>query len=483
MYIVKRSLLAIAIVVLQLSAFAVAAQPLSLDSCRSLALGNNKTMQIAKEKIKAAEYSKKEAFAAYLPGFDFAGSYLYNSKELSLLESDQMLPTKSFNAQTGQYDYNLVMKPDGTPLTTQSGQVVPSQVAVIPKEAMTFDIHNIFAGAVTLTQPIYMGGKIRALNKMADYAYDLQQKQYDNAAKEVVYQVDAAYWQVVSLGEKKKLADSYILLLDTLQRNVKAMIAEGVATKSDLLTVDVKLNEAHIDLTKVENGLSLSRMALAQICGLPLDSNMQLVDEFTDKKEFSSVVAESYDMGEVYANRSDIKSLELAVKVYEQKQNVTRAEMLPSVALVGSYMFSNPNLFNGFDKSFNGMLSVGAMVKIPLWHWGGKYNKLRAAKSETRVRQMQLDEAKEKVELQVNQASYKAKEALKTLQSTSANLEKADENLRQAQLGYREGMNSIDNVMAAQTAWLKANSENIDAGIDAQLCSVYLSKVLGTLAY
>ncbi len=460
-----------------------AAQAFSLDSCRNMALSNNKAMQIAKERIKAAEYQKKEAFSAYLPGFDFTGTYMYNQKELSLLSGDQMLPTMSFNPATGTYGYNVVTQPDGTPLTTPDGQPVPSQVALIPKSALTYDIHNVFAGAVTLTQPLFMGGKIIAMNKMADYARELSGKMYDNAAKEVIYTVDAAYWQVVSLGEKKKLADSYIALLDTLQRNVKAMIAEGVATKADLLNVDVKLNQANIDLTKVENGLSLSRMALAQICGMPLDSNMQLADEFTETKDFKTIVADGYDINDVYENRPDLQSLQLAVKLYEQKQNVARAEMLPNIALMGAYSFSNPNVFNGFDKSFKGMFSVGATVSIPLWHWGGRYSKLRAAKSETLIKQLELDEAKEKVELQVSQAVFKTKESLKTLQMTENNLAKADENLRQAQLGYREGMNSIDNVMEAQTAWLKANSEHIDAGIDVQMCNVYLSKVLGTLTY
>lgn len=460
-----------------------AAQAFSLDSCRNMALSNNKAMQIAKERIKAVEYQKKEAFSAYLPGFDFTGTYMYNQKELSLLSGDQMLPTMSFNPATGTYGYNIVTQPDGTPLTTPDGQPVPSQVALIPKSALTYDIHNVFAGAVTLTQPLFMGGKIIAMNKMADYARELSGKMYDNAAKEVIYTVDAAYWQVVSLGEKKKLADSYIALLDTLQRNVKAMIAEGVATKADLLNVDVKLNQANIDLTKVENGLSLSRMALAQICGMPLDSNMQLADEFTETKDFKTIVADGYDINDVYENRPDLQSLQLAVKLYEQKQNVARAEMLPNIALMGAYSFSNPNVFNGFDKSFKGMFSVGATVSIPLWHWGGRYSKLRAAKSETLIKQLELDEAKEKVELQVSQAVFKTKESLKTLQMTENNLAKADENLRQAQLGYREGMNSIDNVMEAQTAWLKANSEHIDAGIDVQMCNVYLSKVLGTLTY
>jgi outer membrane protein TolC len=96
---------------------------------------------------------------------------------------------------------------------------------------------------------------------------------------------------------------------------------------------------------------------------------------------------------------------------------------------------------------------------------------------------LRLDDAEELVNLQVNQATFKAQEAVKTFDATRTNLTKADENLRQAQLSFKEGVATTDNVMEAQTAWLKANSENIDAMIDVQLCRTYLSKVLGTLTY
>ena len=476
--------LGITFILILINVVIASAQPLSLDSCRNLALKNNKAMRIVEERVKASKYKKQEAFSAYLPGFDFAASYLYNQKEISLLSEDQMLPTKTFNPATGKYDFNILMKPDGTPMLTPDGQVIPTQVALIPKEAMTYDVTNVFAGAVTLTQPVFMGGKIMALNKMAKYAESLAAEMRDNTAKEMIYNVDVAYWQVVSLGAKKKLADSYVELLDTLRNNVNAMIQEGVATKSDLLTVEVKLNEANIDLTRVNNGLALSRMALAQICGLPMQDEIQLEDEGkTFDIQHYTMPAQSYNMADIYSRRNDLRSLELAGKIFEQKQNVARASMLPNLAVVGAYNFSNPNVFNGFDKSVKGMFSVGAMLKIPLWHWGANINKYRSAKSETLIKSYELDEAKEKIELQVNQAAYKSTEAAKTRIMTEGNLDKAEENLRQAQLGYREGIMPIDNVMAAQTAWLKANSENIDAAIEVRLCDVYLSKALGTLTY
>ncbi len=259
------------------------------------------------------------------------------------------------------------------------------------------------------------------------------------------------------------------------------MVEQGVATKRDQLTVDVKRNSAEVDLTKVNNGLVLSRMALAQVCGLPLNSVFTLADEDAENIRTNAPIAKEYDMQEVYRDREDLRALELGVKIYDEKAKVARASMLPNIALVGTYSFSNPNIFNGFKERFNGMFSVGAMLTIPIWHWGGNYNKYRAAKAQTVAAQLELENAKELVDLQVNQASFKAQEALKTYRMTESNLEEANENLRCADVGFRDGVMTIDNVMEAQTAWLKAHSENIDARIDIYLCDVYLSKVLGRL--
>lgn len=453
----------------------------TLEQCREMALANNKQLRKSAQQIKVAGYEKDQAFAAYLPALDFAGGYMYNQKGVSVFGSDQLLPVKTFNLEKQDYEFGLVKNPvTGEPIMV-NGKPIPEQMAYLPKDALSYDLHNVFFGAVTLTQPIFMGGKIVAMNKITGYAENLARAMHDNSAQDVVYAVDAAYWQVVSLKAKQKLAVSYVNLLDTLSHNVSLMVGQGVATKRDQLTVDVKLNSAQVDLTKVDNGLALSRMALAQVCGLPVHTVLTLADEDTGEIAVSAPAAKSYDMQEVYASRDDLRALELGVKIYKEKENVARASMMPNLALVGTYSFSNPNMFNGFEKKFSGMFSVGAMLTVPIWHWGGNYNKLRAAKAQTVAARLELDNAKELVDLQVNQASFKAQEAVKTFNMTETNLAKADENLRCAEVGFRDGVMTVDNVMEAQTAWLKAHSENIDARIDVYLCDVYLAKVLGRL--
>ena len=232
-------------------------------------------------------------------------------------------------------------------------------------DALRTDSRNMFAGAITLTQPLYMGGKIRAYNKITQYTEELARQQQNSGLQEVILSTDQVYWQVVSLVNKKKLAEGYLNLLEKLDDDVNKMIVEGVATKADGLSVRVKVNEAEMTLTKVEDGLSLSRMLLCQLCGLDLSTPIILEDESIEDIPLLSQGAQ-FDMEVAYANRPEIRSLELAKEIYKQKVNVTRAEHLPSLALMGNYIVSNPSVFNSFENKFKGMWNVGVMLQVPI---------------------------------------------------------------------------------------------------------------------
>lgn len=461
---------------------------LSLDSCRALAIANNKTLLIGNEKINAAHYQRKAAFTNYLPDISATGAYMRNQKEFSLLNDAQKGALSGLGTNLSgplQQAAQVVgqLHPELAPVLSQlGGAIVPAlnQAGSSIVDAFRTDTRNVYAGAITLTQPLYMGGKIRAYNKITQYAEELAREQHNSGMQEVILSTDQAYWQVVSLAGKKKLAEGYLKLLQKLDSDVEKMINEGVATKADGLSVRVKVNEAEMTLTKVEDGLSLSRMLLCQLCGIDLASPITLADE--NLQDIRTVnVSPDFDMMAAYANRPEIRSLELATKIYRQKVNVTRAEHLPSLALMGNYMVTNPSVFNGFENKFKGMWNVGVMLQLPIWHWGEGMYKVKAAKAEARIAQYQLDDAKEKIELQVNQSAFKVNEAAKKLTMATKNMEKANENLRYATLGFEEGVIATSNVLEAQTAWLSAESEKIDAQIDVKLTEIYLQKSLGTL--
>lgn len=437
-----------------------AQQTLSLQECRDLAVKNNKELRIAEEKIRMADYEKKAALTKYFPQISANGAYMWNQKDLNLLDMGQL--SSSLASSLG----GLAQLP-----------VVQQTVGAI-NDLQHLDIQNVWVGNVALVQPVFMGGKIVTYNQITAYAKELAMSMNDQKLQDLLYKTDETYWQVVSLVNKKKLADAYVELLRKTDEDMAALIAEGVATQADGLSVKVKLNEAEMAQTKVNNGLALSRMLLAQLCGLPLTDTLTLADEQLDNFPVEERTT-SVDMNQAFMNRNELKSLDLASKIYEKKERIVLADLLPTVAFSANYFVTNPNLFNGYKNDFAGMFNLGVIVRVPITAWWEGSYKRNAARAETRIRQLEWEDAREKIELQVNQSVYKVNEASKKLAASNRNMENAEENLRSANLGFEEGVIPALNLMAAQTAWFSARSTLIDAQIDMKLTQVYLNKALG----
>lgn len=473
------------------------AQTLSLDSCRAMALRNNKQLSVSRAKLKVAENVRKSARTKYLPHVDVAGGWFLSSKEISILNDQQKsglsnlgtniaqpLGEKMEQSMTDMVQKGLITLKEAQKLGMLSQELSGNLAAFGDalgnkiRDAFRTNTHSIIAGSVLINQPIYMGGAITAGNRMAEIGEKIAEIQIDASEQNILYDTDKAYWLVVSLKQKQKLADSFVELVAKLNSNVHKMIDNGVATRAEGLRVDVALNEAEMTKTEVNNGLALSKMLLCQLCGLPLDSDIRLTDEDAEAIVISdSRITKNHAMVEEY--RPELQMLSKMVALSEQTVKLTRAANLPQVAMTGGYMISNPNVFNSFEKKFSGMWNIGLLVRIPVFDWGDNMYKVRSAKIATDMARMEYDEAKEMIELQVSQCDYKLSEAQKKLFTAKKNIERAEENLRCANVGFSEGVMQISDVMAAQTAWLQAQTQKIDAEIDVRLSEAGMKKALG----
>ncbi len=481
------------------------AQSLSLDSCRAMALRNNKQINASKLKKDVATNLRKSARTKYLPKVDALGGYEWFSKEISLLNDGQKSTFSNIGTSItsgisgkandimgdlvgqGLLTQEQVQKIGG--MLNEKGSTIQQQGNALGQgivDAFRTDTRNMWAGSVMLRQPIYMGGAIIAANKIADIGEEIADNDLDMQTQKTLFAIDQAYWMVVSLKQKQKLATSYRDLVQKLDNDVHKMIKQGVATRADGLKVDVKVNEAEMQITQVEDGLALSKMLLCQLCGIPMNQEITLTDEDKETLALSGVAVDTEQQNiaaqdSAMNTRPELRMLQNVVDASKQSTNLVRAAYLPHVALTGGYIISNPNVFNGFQKNFTGVWNVGVIVQIPVWNWGDGAYKVRASKAATNIAQMNLDDTREKIHLQITQSQFKVKEAQKKLNMAQKNITSAEENLRCANLGFKEGVMEVTDVMAAQTAWQQAQSQKIDAEIDVKLTQVGLNKALGIL--
>lgn len=450
-----------------------------LDTLRARAVSNNKSLLMAEQNKVAAHYTHKSATTNFLPKVSGTAAYMYTSRELSLLSDNQKQTLSNIGSGLS------AMVPDLAPLAPKLNAAGSGLV-----DALHTDTRNAGVMAVMLTQPIYMGGKIRAYNKITEYAEQAAGTMYDKTLQDIIVEVDDAYWNLVALHSKKKLAEGYKALVDKLESDVEQLVKEGMATKSDLLSVKVKVNEAGVTLIQVNNGIELSRMNLCRICGLDMNQPIEVEDDMDDKAQSTETIANVGLAGQAAndlvqqaeSNRKELQALYLKNKIYDEKIKLARAEYLPKLALMGGYMASNPSVFNSFEHRLKGMWNVGVTLNVPILTWGDRSYKVKAAKAEACMHRYETEEVKEKIELQVNQCLQKLQESLERYQTTLRSVDEAEENLRYANLGMKEGVVTLSNVMEAQTAWLKAKSEWVNAQVDVRLANLYLKKAIGSIS-
>lgn len=493
----KHRLLILALTTLATSA--QAQQTLTLDSCRAMALRNNKTLSASRLQLDMARYNKKAAKTKYLPHISALGGYELTSREISLLSKDQ----KSALSNAGTNTTGALHNDIAGALTNlaQQGILTPEQASNLGGmfgqvgskigeavnhvgqnivDAFRTDTRQMYTLSVMLTQPIYMGGAIIAANRMAAIGEEMAQNNIEASTQNTLHSIDQAYWTVVSVHHKKQLAESYLAVVKKLDDDVSKMIREGVATRADGLKVDVKVNEAEMSLTQAENGLALAKMLLCQLCGMDVDSDITLADENADNIVEQADDAQA-DRAVAMENRPELKLLQNSADMSRQATKLVRAAYLPQVLLTGGYVATNPNVFNGFERKISGMWNVGVMVRVPLWNWMEGTYKVRASRIATTIVELERDDIREKIDLQVSQSQFKVKEANRRLAMATKNVENAEENLRCANLGFKEGVIPTTDVMAAQTAWVQAQSQKIDAEVDVKMSQVNLKKALGVL--
>lgn len=455
----RTNLIILLLTVLCMPALAASPRVLSLDSCHMLAVDNNKDLRMADMQRVAAHYNRKSAFTSYLPKVSATGMYMHTGRELSLL-SDGQKATLSWLGDA------LVM-----PALNSVGQEIV--------DAMRTDTRDMAGAAVILTQPVYMGGKIRAYNNITRYAEKIAADRRNLKYQELIVEVDETYWHIVALTARKRLAEGYLKLVETLDSDIEQMIAAGFATKADGLSVKVKVNEANVAIIQVTNGIDILKMNLCRLCGLPLDTPLQLADEGAEDAATDS--CDTVAAPDAWLDRPELAAMGASVRIHEEKVRIARAEFLPGVVLTGGYFASYPSVFNSFEKKFKGTWNIGVAVNIPIVTWGDRRYKVRAARAEAEAARMEYEETREKIELQVSQSRRRLTEAREQLAAARSSQAEADENLRYATLGLKEGVIPVSNVIEAQTAWLSARTTLITSDIDLRMARVYLDKSLGNI--
>lgn len=441
---------------------------LTLEKCRELALENNNSVAIAQRNKEKAEYTQKAYWANYFPKISATGNYLYTNAEMNKTLQGSYLPTFIPDPSTGELVPNiLAMGSDGNP--------VFKEYAFFPDMDLSLKLSGTWMAGLKAEQPIYTGGKITSAYNMAKIGKEIAGLNQHLTHAEIIVKTDEAYWTYVQTNELLELALSYHKVVTEFQKYVQDAQEVGLKHANDVLKVQVKVNEAELQILQAKNGVNLSRKNLCHVIGISLNTDIALPESFEDLQ----VVY--LDRNPDYTSRPEYAMLEQQVKLKEEEIKLTQSDFLPQIGVMANYGYMNGLKLNGNKLLDKTSFSVMASVSIPLFQWGEGRNKIRAAKVERDIMQLQRDDAGEMIELELTKALDKCDESALEVQLTARSLHQAEENMRVSADRYSEGMETLVNYLEAQTVWQRAWSEHIDAKNRQRLNQTYYLKAAGKL--
>ena len=464
--------------VLSLSAYAGDTVQYTLKQCRDLALTSGMSAKSQEETRLAAQYNRQAALAAMFPRVTANGSYMWNNADVHLLSNST------------EFKYGTAtVNPDGTAswtwkdgakgaISDAAGQALADGYKAV-YDKLSPDMTHVLVAHVGVTQPIWVGGRLIQAYKIAKATEEMASIESEAKHDATIYAVDEAYWRVVSVSKKKALAEQYYKLLCQLEQDVKEALDEGLVTQADLLKVTTKRGEAEVKKLQAENGLTLSNMALAQVCGLPLSTAFKL-----DESQLSETVlpSDSINAESAVANRAEIQLLQQAEKIAKSNAQLMAAGLQPNIVASAGYVYTNPNVENGFSSDWkgHGFFTAGVVVNVPIAH-ADDILRYKAAKHAANAVALKTEETRELLTLQTTQANQKLTEAQQKISLARLTQNNAAEVLRMAQESYDAGMITASELMQAQTAWLAAATDLVDAEVEAKTTETMLRKYLGKL--
>ena len=426
--------------VLLLSAPAARAQqllPLSLAECRERALAHSEELQQAGNRLEQARLDRRIASTASLPKIE--------------------------GSATGAY-------------------VVPD----IDMMGMELRMRGTYMAGLTLTQPIYAGGKISAARRMARIGEEAAEEQQRMTRMDVVVEADNAYWTLVAVNGQVRMLESYAAQMDTLYTQTAAAVESGMAIENDRLRVEAKRSEIRYQLQKARNGADLCRMSLCRIIGAERDVRPVPTDTL-----FQPSVP-----GELRADldaRPELRMLEQQVAVGEQRIRDARSEMLPSAGLSLGYTYYGNIKLNSlidagggnyvpYTQEFRDGLGLAMVaVKIPIFHWGESRKKVRKARYELQNAQLDLQKNTRLMSLEVEQAIRNVEDGYRMIQTAELALRQAEENLRVMRNRHTAQMAPLTDLLDAQSQWQQAASNRIEAQTQYRIYETEYLRATGQL--
>ena len=450
-------LLLLAIVHFVSNSSAAQVQTLTLADVIRIGHENNRALKISATKVDAASAKASEAMTSLLPSLKLSASY----QRLSDVPPFAVTLPSSIPPPIGGSTFTLA----------------PT-------------VLNNYQARVSLQQPIFTGFKLESNIRAANYLAEASEFENKNDKADLTLAITTAYWTLYQTIETKKFIDENVLRLQTAENDTKNLLKAGVATRNDLLKVQLQLNNAKLTQIDATNDVQIAMMNLNNVIGKPLDTQVQLSSQPgipLEQEGEPSIIGERADEQRSYLakaldTRGDVKAMQSRVEASRAGVSAAQGGWWPQLFLTGGYTYARPNQrYQPTKDEFKGTWDVGVQLQFDIWNWGVAGHQSEQAKAALQQSELTYEQLKENVAFDVKRQSLALQRSREKVGVAMLAIEQADENERISNDKYKQGLATSTELLDATVALLQAKTSYSGALVEHEIARARLNRAIGVV--
>lgn len=406
---------------------------LSLEAAQVLAMGNNKQLLAALQEKLFASGRLTEAWAALYPTATLTGSY----RRVDEVSGFTIGPQKVTIGGLDNYAFNLALQ-----------------------------------------QPVFSGGAIQSGIRAARVYALIADEGVRSAVQAILFQVRKAYYDVLLAAELARVSESDLELAKRHLADVEKKLKAGTAREYDVLRARVEITNVEAELITRQDAERLATAQLLRHLGVAQDSDVSLTGKLAHEPvspELAGAVAAAF------RRRPELLLAELAIRAQNEALRGARAGWFPFLSLFANATYTKPDPHDAMRNKWGDAWDAGASLAWTLFDGFRTTGRVRQERARLRQAEIALLDAEEQVLLEIQQALLSIEDAEKLVRSQSANIERAREGLRLAEVGYKAGAATEIEVLDARQALSRTQALFYQALYAHTMARLLLEKATGAL--
>jgi outer membrane protein TolC len=320
--------------------------------------------------------------------------------------------------------------------------------------------------AVEARQLLYSGGQVRSAINIARNTTDAGHLALLDTVEQVIALTRQQFYAVILNRELIRVAEESITLLEEELKDQKNRFDAGTVPKFNVLRAEVELANARPELIRAKNNYLLAILDLAKTIGFQQPKNAQ--PPFTASGELR-VVEHGWTIERALTlaknRRASLKVQERNVRNETEQVEIARSNGKPRLEASAGYELRNSRITDDLSKEANGWY-FGLQGSWNIFDGGATQGKVIQAQAKLGTARVRQQDAIQQVELEVQRAFARLREARELIASQMKTVEQADEALRLAKERLAAGAGTQLDVLDARVALTRARTTELQAKYD-----------------